>query len=87
MKKITSIVVSIIIAFTCLGIVYADEGSIDQLLAAYENDNNEKTLQKLKHTSTNPIFKSLMTIKERYRLGVLPMVISSGRIRRPFFAP
>jgi len=48
MKKITSIVVSIIIAFTCLGTVYADEGSIDQLLAGYENDNNEKNLTKIK---------------------------------------
>jgi len=48
MKKITSIVVSIIIAFTCLGTVYAGEGSIDQLLAGYENDNNEKNLTKIK---------------------------------------
>ena len=48
MKKIMSIVVSIIIAFTCLGTVYADEGSIDQLLASYENDNNEKNLTKVK---------------------------------------
>ena len=48
MEKIMSIVVSIIIAFTCLGTVYADEGSIDQLLAAYEIDNNERNLPKVK---------------------------------------
>ena len=49
MKKIMSIAVSIIIAFSCLGTAYADEErSIDQLLTAYENDNNEKDLPKVK---------------------------------------
>jgi hypothetical protein len=47
MKKIMGIVVLIFIAFICPGTGYADEGSIDQLLTAYETANNEKNLTKL----------------------------------------
>ena len=51
MKKIMSIAVSIIIAFSCLGMAYADEErSINQLLNDYQAAYDEKDISAFKKT-------------------------------------